>query len=363
MAVKIDSSAVEKLLGQIDSLGKTIETAGDEARKKRDLLKVEELLKEFGSKNSKSGEFEFDAAGWSDHDAETQEKLHSRLAHIRDSLHSAATLDGPTDPKHIMYSEYASNRAIIICGVIGLVVTILLLTSVLMNWDKATSTDYALKIQAANTAVTELDTVKTKLATANARENETNQKLKEATEDSTKQRLQALLNTLSIETKTQQAILEKADQKANSEAIKALRMIRKGGAEESFVLLMVVLLGALGGGLHLLASLVKYVGNRQLKRSWLLHYLSMPIVGAVLAPIVFMLLRVGVLAPGSPSDGSSISNLNLIGIYAFAILTGLFAKTATEKLSEVFSTLFRTSDPASKDSLGAEKPPGSKANE
>lgn len=140
-------------------------------------------------------------------------------------------------------------------------------------------------------------------------------------------------------------------------------MIRKGGAEESFVLLMVVLLGALGGGLHLLASLVKYVGNRQLKRSWLLHYLSMPIVGAVLAPIVFMLLRVGILAPGSSSDGSNIANLNLIGIYAFAILTGLFAKTATEKLSEVFSTLFRTSDPASKDSLGAEKPPGSKANE
>jgi len=358
MAVKIDSKDIKKLLQQVSSLKETIETAGNEAREKRDSLKVDELIGEFPQVSG-----EFDPTGWSNQDAETQEKLHSRLAHIRDSLHSAATLDGPTDPKHIMYSEYASNGAIIICGVIGLVVTILLLTSVLMNWDKATSTDYALKIQAANTAVTELDTVKTKLVTANARENETNQKLKEATEDSTKQRLQALLNTLSIETKTQQAILEKADQKANSEAIKAIRIIREGGAEESFVLLMVVLLGALGGGLHLLASLVKYVGNRQLKRSWLLHYLSMPIVGAVLAPIVFMLLRVGILAPGSSSDGSSIANLNLIGIYAFAILTGLFAKTATEKLSEVFSTLFRTSDPASKDSLGAEKPPGPKANE
>jgi len=93
----------------------------------------------------------------------------------------------------------------------------------------------------------------------------------------------------------------------------------------------------------------------------LIYYISMPIVGALLAPIVYMLLRVGLLAPSSSAtDGTTISNLNLIGIYAFAALTGLFAKTATEKLGEVFSTLFQTRGPKAKDALSPEaQPPGS----
>ncbi len=126
---------------------------------------------------------------------------------------------------------------------------------------------------------------------------------------------------------------------------------------------MVILLGALGGTLHLVGSLVKYVGNRQLKRSWLLYYLYAPFAGAALAPILYMLLRVGILSPtGGPSTGSNIVSLNLLAIYAFAALTGLFAKTATDKLAEVFKTAFRSSEAASKDPIGAEKPPGAPAS-
>ena len=93
-----------------------------------------------------------------------------------------------------------------------------------------------------------------------------------------------------------------------------------------------------------------------------MYYLSLPVTGAALAPFVYMLLRVGILAPsGASGDGLGVANLNLIGIYAFAALTGLFAKPATDKLSEVFRTFFRTPEPASKDAIGAEKPPGGEA--
>jgi hypothetical protein len=124
-----------------------------------------------------------------------------------------------------------------------------------------------------------------------------------------------------------------------------------GSADEGSVLHMVILLGGLGGTLHLLGSLVKYVGNRQFKRSWVLYYVSLPLNGAILAPIIYMLLRVGILSPtNAASGGSSIANLNLIAIDAFATLTGLFSKVASDKLGEVFKNLFR-SDATARDQI------------
>ena len=49
--------------------------------------------------------------------------------------------------------------------------------------------------------------------------------------------------------------------------------------------------------------------------------------------------RSAVLSPQF-ADGGSTQNLNLTAIYAFAGLTGLFAKQAIEKLADVFATLF-----------------------
>ncbi|QDU65415.1 hypothetical protein [Engelhardtia mirabilis] len=110
---------------------------------------------------------------------------------------------------------------------------------------------------------------------------------------------------------------------------------------EALVIEMVMWMGALGGLAHLLTSFAKYVGYRRLQRSWLIYYLFLPIQGAALAVIVYLVLRVGILAPSGLSDGGS-ANLNLVGIYAFAGLTGLFSKVALDKLAEVFQTAFRT---------------------
>jgi hypothetical protein len=125
---------------------------------------------------------------------------------------------------------------------------------------------------------------------------------------------------------------------------------------EEAVLFMVILLGALGGFLHLASSMANYVGNRQLLRSWVVYYFLIPFQGAALAPIVYLLLRVGVLNPANtqPGSASPTASLNLIGIYAFAALTGLFSKQAIEMLAEVFSTIFKRVN--AKDALEKSKP-------
>src|SRR5258708_31384358 len=105
---------------------------------------------------------------------------------------------------------------------------------------------------------------------------------------------------------------------------------------------MVLRLGALGGFLRLASSLANYIVIRQLLKSWIIYYFLTPIQGAALAPVVYLLLRVGVLNPANTEKGSTspADSLNLIGIYAFAVLTGLFSKQAIEMLSDVFSTIF-----------------------
>jgi hypothetical protein len=125
---------------------------------------------------------------------------------------------------------------------------------------------------------------------------------------------------------------------------------------EQTVLYMVMLLGGLGGFLRLASSMANYVGNRQLVRSWIIYYVLTPFQGAALAPVVYLLLRVGVLNPANTTPGTSspTDSLNLIGIYAFAALTGLFSKQAIEMMAEVFSTIFKKVN--AKDALEKSKP-------
>jgi hypothetical protein len=128
-----------------------------------------------------------------------------------------------------------------------------------------------------------------------------------------------------------------------SDVEKIVKQVRdRKHVPESTILVMVILLGTLGGFLHWTSSLGKYVGNRALMRSWIIWYLLMPISGATLAPAVYLLWRVGVLA-------NSTDHLNLLGIYAFSLLAGLFAEHALEMLSKTFQQLFARID--AKDSL------------
>ena len=128
-------------------------------------------------------------------------------------------------------------------------------------------------------------------------------------------------------------------------------------AMEGDVLRMVILMGALGGAIHWMSSLANYIGNGNLFRRWIPYYVLAPFQGATLAMVVYLLLRVGVLAPpaNATQNGGPAQSLNLLGLYAFAGLTGLFAKQAIEMLRDVFGVIFKRIE--AKDASGATKPP------
>ena len=110
--------------------------------------------------------------------------------------------------------------------------------------------------------------------------------------------------------------------------------------EETRLLLLVLLAGALGSYIHALKSLADFIGNRTLTASWAWFYVSRPFLGMALAVIFYAALRGGFLA-GSPAD---VKAVNPFGAFTVAALVGMFTDSATQKLAEIFDTLFKTSD-------------------
>jgi len=108
----------------------------------------------------------------------------------------------------------------------------------------------------------------------------------------------------------------------------------------SRLLLLVLLAGALGGCFHALRSLWMFVGNRSLKQSWVLMYLFLPINGAALAFIFFIIISAGSGFFSEPKNSNSC--FWIIGI---AALVGMFSQQAAEKLKKIAESLFTTVPP------------------
>jgi len=108
--------------------------------------------------------------------------------------------------------------------------------------------------------------------------------------------------------------------------------------------LIVLAAGGLGALIHTLRSLYEYVGNRLLRRSWLLMYTLEPVVGAVLALVVYCVIRGGLT-----TTMASAGDINPYGMAALAALVGMFSRQTVQKLLAVFETLLapaaRTADP------------------
>lgn len=94
----------------------------------------------------------------------------------------------------------------------------------------------------------------------------------------------------------------------------------------SYLFLMAVLAGALGGGVHGLRSFVWNVGHGTLLKSWLPKYLLLPVLGAAIAVIFFLAASAGFYTV----QGSG--NMILIGL---AGLVGMFSDQAAEKLKKI----------------------------
>ncbi len=349
-----EANLVQEVVDQINNFKMSIEKAGEEGRNKLKSINIAEVCNKIPFTPDKK----IDTTEWSKRPEEEQKNIYDQLTLIRDALQAAAELDGPTNPKHIMYAEYASNTTIVIWILFGFLLTATLLVGIVYRWSQATGTDYTKKIENATKALTILKESVDKTNRANIALINAKSQLAAARDEKTRKEAQKDVEIRDTEVEGMQSkttALQAATEKKSFEAIKA---IQEGGANETTVLIMVILLGALGGSLHLVSSLVIFIGNRNLKRSWLLYYLAMPFTGAGLTPVIYMLLRVGLINPsGTASNGGGIANLNLVAIYAFAVMTGMFSRVALDKLSDVFKTLFRT-DTTSKDALGTQKQQG-----
>jgi hypothetical protein len=100
------------------------------------------------------------------------------------------------------------------------------------------------------------------------------------------------------------------------------------------LILLVAWVGALGGLTHAMGSFGTYVGNRELKPSWLWWYGLKPVLSAAVAVLVFLVFRAG-LAPDL-----GLATGDCLKVAGFAGLVGLFAEPATVKLKDIFDAFF-----------------------
>lgn len=122
---------------------------------------------------------------------------------------------------------------------------------------------------------------------------------------------------------------------------------------EERLLLLVIIAGAFGSFVHGATSFSTYVGNREFTPSWTWWYVLRPLIGVGLALVIYFAVRGGLLLL-VVSGATDASKINPFGVAALAGLTGMFSKQATDKLNEVFTTLFKSAEDAKrKDSLAA----------
>lgn len=124
--------------------------------------------------------------------------------------------------------------------------------------------------------------------------------------------------------------------------------------------LTVIASGVLGSLIHSITSFADYVGNRSLDRSWIWWLVLRAPVGVALALLFYLVLRGGLIVPSMPNGSGETDTTHLLnpyGIAAISALAGMFSKQATDKLREIFDTLFRTREPVNRaDPLAVAKP-------
>jgi IPT/TIG domain len=107
--------------------------------------------------------------------------------------------------------------------------------------------------------------------------------------------------------------------------------------------LTVIAAGAVGSLIHTLTSFSDFVGNRKLGGSWIWWFILRTPVGIALALLFYLVTRSGFITV--PSNSTNPDTTNPYGIAAISALAGMFSKQATDKLREVFDTLFHTREP------------------
>jgi hypothetical protein len=105
---------------------------------------------------------------------------------------------------------------------------------------------------------------------------------------------------------------------------------------DTSLLVLVIVAAAIGAYIHAATSFADFVGNKRFVASWTWWYLLRLFIGVSLALLLYFAVRGGFLSASSTS-----TDVNPYGIATLAGLAGLFSKQATDKLREVFETMFR----------------------
>jgi hypothetical protein len=125
-------------------------------------------------------------------------------------------------------------------------------------------------------------------------------------------------------------------------------------SRDTLFFLVVAFGGALGGLIHTTRSVSWYTGNRNLRWSWMLFNLMLPIVGALAGTVFYIVLRAGLFSPTAPAD-----SVSAYGFTAVAIMAGLFSEQAMEKLRQIAAELF-SPEPQGADHTAPENAPKSR---
>jgi hypothetical protein len=113
------------------------------------------------------------------------------------------------------------------------------------------------------------------------------------------------------------------------------------------ILTLIAIMGALGGIIHGISSFTTFVGNRELKTSWMWWYFLKPFLGAAVALVVYLVFR-----SGFGGNDLSLGSADCVKVAALAGLIGLFAELATIKLGDIFNTLFTPKQDPRQDAAG-----------
>jgi hypothetical protein len=124
-----------------------------------------------------------------------------------------------------------------------------------------------------------------------------------------------------------------------------------GANLEIRLLFIVALAGALGSSIQAAKSFSRHLGRNEFKDQWIAWYFLRFPVGVGLALLTYLIIRGGFLTGSFAADAGVAKNINPFGIAAVAALTGMFAREASNKLSEIFLNLFRTAEENGEEAL------------
>lgn len=102
------------------------------------------------------------------------------------------------------------------------------------------------------------------------------------------------------------------------------------------LIVLSILFGILGASVHGVTSLSAWMGTQKDNREWNMWYLVRPPVGAGLAVITYLIIRAGLV------QGAGINDF---GVAAVSALVGLMTVPMTNKLRDIFDSLFGITKP------------------